>query len=106
VIIFNQRGRITSAGSGLAGRRLLWYGAWARRSSAALDARDALMIDLKPSQYDDAQFVALGSHLLNSLIRLHSPEEVYVIQSTIGLIISGSTFQGRPLVLSVYGDRQ
>jgi hypothetical protein len=37
------------------------------------------MIDLKPTQDDDAQFVALAAQLLNSLIRLHSPEEVYII---------------------------
>ena len=38
------------------------------------------MIDLKPDQNDDPQFVALASHLLKSLIRLHSPKEIYVIQ--------------------------
>jgi len=37
------------------------------------------MIELKLTQNDDAQFVALASLVLNNLIRLHSPEEVYVI---------------------------
>ena len=37
------------------------------------------MIDLKPTQDEDGRFVALTSQLLNRLIRLHSPQEVYVI---------------------------
>ena len=38
------------------------------------------MIDLKPTPDDDVQFVGLASQLLNSLIRLHSPEEIYIVQ--------------------------
>jgi len=38
------------------------------------------MIDLNPNQDDDAQFVRLASQLLNNLIHLHSPKDIYVIQ--------------------------
>ena len=38
------------------------------------------MIELKPTQNDDAQFVALASQLLNTLISLNSPKDIYVIQ--------------------------
>jgi len=39
-----------------------------------------LMIDLKPTKDDDVQFVGLASQLLNSLIQLHSPKEIYIVQ--------------------------
>lgn len=41
---------------------------------------ESLMIELKPIQTEDPQFVELASQVLNGLIRLHSPQEVYAIQ--------------------------
>ena len=38
------------------------------------------MIELEPTQADDPQFVELASQVLNVLIRLHSPHEIYAIQ--------------------------
>jgi hypothetical protein len=38
------------------------------------------MIELKPTETDDPQFVELASHVLNELIRVHAPDEVYAIQ--------------------------
>ena len=38
------------------------------------------MIELESNRNDDVQFVVLASHLLNNLIRRHSPKEIYVIQ--------------------------
>jgi hypothetical protein len=37
------------------------------------------MIELKPTETDDPQFVELASHVLNELIRVHAPDEVYAI---------------------------
>jgi hypothetical protein len=47
---------------------------------ASVGCLEDVMIDLLPNQNDDAQFVALASRLLNSLIALHCPTEIYVIQ--------------------------
>lgn len=38
------------------------------------------MIELKPTQADDPEFVGLASQALNRLVQLHCPQEVYAIQ--------------------------
>jgi len=38
------------------------------------------MVELQPTYADDSDFVQLTTRIMNNLIRLHSPQEVYAIK--------------------------
>lgn len=64
------------------------------------------MIELKPNQNDDVQFVALVSRCLNNLIRVYSPAEIFVVQIDHSFDHKWHRFSGKILgVLGVWHNR-
>jgi hypothetical protein len=64
------------------------------------------MIDLKPSETDDPDFVELVSQLLNSLVQLNQPAEVYVVNIDHWFDHKWQYFSGKTLgALGVWNSR-
>ena len=55
------------------------------------------MVELRPTHSDDPDFVQLGTQIINNLIRLHSPQEVYAIEIDHWFDHKWQSFSGKTL---------